>query len=215
MPAQRGDARSVAGCGSANRDAPYGEDEEGWPIMRDSSFFDGIRQIELAIEGQVVKQPCFYFDSSSMTALFAARRSALRALMPDASYVPARLVPGLGIVAVVCYENRDTDVGPYNNVGIAVVREAPSAGNYPGRWAMCWLTSGESHAYVLHMPENSELPVLAGIEFLGWMASRRATRSESTSTSPPSPPGAGQPYWNWALTPSPESWTGSSSPGVR
>lgn len=136
--------------------------------MRGSSFFDGIRQIELTIESQIVKQPCFYFDSASMTALFAARRSALRALMPDASYVPARLAPGLGIVAVVCYENRDTDVGPYNNVGIAVVLEAPPAGRFPGRWAWRWLTSGESHVYVLHMPENSELPVLAGIELLGY-----------------------------------------------
>lgn len=136
--------------------------------MRGSSFFDGIRQVESTVIGRPARAPAFYYDSSSMTALFPARFSALRALMPDPSYVPARIAPGVGVVGVTCSENRDTDFGPYNLAGIIVVLSAPPAGGVPGRWLWRSLRGGESHIFVLHMPENSELPVVTGIEYLGY-----------------------------------------------
>lgn len=68
--------------------------------MRGSPFFDDVRQIHIEIGGHVAKHPTFCYDGGSMTAAFPARYRKLRELMPDPRYVPARLAPRLGVVAV-------------------------------------------------------------------------------------------------------------------
>ena len=93
--------------------------------MRGSAFFDDIRQIGLEIGGQPGKVPVFCYDGRCMTALFAARRSARRALMPGSCYVPARLAPGLGAVSITCLEYRDCDIGPYNELAVGVPLNEP------------------------------------------------------------------------------------------
>ena len=41
--------------------------------------------------------PTFYYDGSGIGAVFPARLAALRRLMPDRRFTPARLAPGLGV----------------------------------------------------------------------------------------------------------------------
>ena len=93
--------------------------------MRGSPFFEGVRQVDAQIAGQPAKLPAFYYDGAEMTALFPARHGELRRLLPDPRLVPARLAPGLGVVAVSCLEYRDSDVGPYNELAVAIPLNEP------------------------------------------------------------------------------------------
>src|ERR1039457_7685788 len=102
--------------------------------VRGSPFFDGVTQSEVAIAGQPAKVQIFYYDGTAIQAVFADRLGALRRLMPDPRFVPARLAPGLRAVAVTCFEYRDTDLGPYNELAISVVLNEPwFLPNLPGR----------------------------------------------------------------------------------
>src|ERR1039457_6403882 len=64
--------------------------------MRRSPFFDGVTQSEVTIAGQPAKVPIFYYDGTATQAVFAARLGALRRLMPDPRFSPARLARVLG-----------------------------------------------------------------------------------------------------------------------
>ena len=137
--------------------------------MRRSPFFDGVTQSEVAIAGQPVKVPIFYYDGTAIQAVFAARLGALRRLMPDPRFCPARLAPGLGAVAVTCFEYRDTDIGPYNELAISVVLNEPwFLGNLPGRALISSLRRRQLHAWVQHLPVTTEIARAAGVDLYNY-----------------------------------------------
>ena len=137
--------------------------------MRGSSFFDGVAQSEVMIAGTPAKVPIFYYDGSAISAAFPARLGALRALMPDPRFVPARLAPGLGIVAVTCFEYRDTDIGPYNELAISVVLNEPwFVPNIPGRALLASMRRRQLHAWVHHLPVTTEIARAGGVDFYNY-----------------------------------------------
>jgi hypothetical protein len=137
--------------------------------MRGSPFFDGVRQVELTYAGETSAMPIFYYDGSAITALFAARLGALRGLLPDPRFVPARLAPGLGVIGVTAFEYRDTDIGPYNELAISVLlNHPPHLANLPGRALGRALRQRQVHAYVHHLPVTTEVARVGGIDFYGY-----------------------------------------------
>ncbi|MFI4977904.1 MAG: acetoacetate decarboxylase family protein [Solirubrobacterales bacterium] len=137
--------------------------------MRRSPFFDGVAQSEVVIAGQPVKVPIFYYDGTATQAVFAARLGALRRLMPDPRFCPARLAPGLGAIAVTCFEYRDTDIGPYNELAISVVLNEPwFLGNLPGRALISSLRRRQLHAWVQHLPVTTEIARAAGVDLYNY-----------------------------------------------
>lgn len=138
-------------------------------MSRGSPFFEGVTQVDASIAGERAKLPIFYYDGTAQTAVFAARLGSLRRLLPDPRMVPARLAPGLGAVAVTCFEYRDTDVGSYNELAIAVVlHEPPHKLNLPGRALVEGLRRGQLHAFVHHLPVTTELARATGVEFYNY-----------------------------------------------
>lgn len=136
--------------------------------MRGSPFFDGVSQVEAEVAGRLAMAPTFYYDASAMTALFPARYGALRRLLPDSRFVPARLAPGLGVVSISCLEYRDTDVGAYNEVSIAIPLNFPAfRANWPGRALSQALRRGQSNVFIQHLPVTTEIALRGGIDFLG------------------------------------------------
>ncbi len=134
--------------------------------MRGSPFFDGVSQADAEIAGQAVKMPIFYYDGSAITALFPARYGELRKLLPDPRFVPARLAPGLGVVAVNCLEYRDTDIGPYNELAIAVLLSEPTARpNLPGLALVEALRRRQFHVFIQHLPVTTEVAFRGGVDF--------------------------------------------------
>ena len=137
--------------------------------MRGSPFFDGVAQSEVTIAGQPARVPIFYYDGTSTSVVFLARLGALRRLMPDPRFSPARLAPGLGAVAVTCFEYRDTDIGPYNELAISVVLNEPwYLPNLPGRALVSSLRRGQLHAWVHHLPVTTEIARAGGVDFYNY-----------------------------------------------
>jgi Acetoacetate decarboxylase (ADC) len=137
--------------------------------MRGSPFFEGVSQIDAALDGEAVKLPIFYYEGSAISAIFAARLKALRELMPDPRFSPARLAPGVGTVAVTCFEYRDTDIGPYNELAISVpLNEPSSAPNLPGQALVGSLRRRQLHAWVQHLPVTTEIARLGGVELYNY-----------------------------------------------
>ncbi|MHB8492645.1 MAG: acetoacetate decarboxylase family protein, partial [Solirubrobacteraceae bacterium] len=137
--------------------------------MRDSRFFDGISQGDVMIAGQHAKVPIFYYDGTATSAVFAAKLGELRRLMPDPRMQPARLTPGLGAIAVTCFEYRDTDIGPYNELAISVVLNEPwFLPNLPGRALAASLRRRQLHAWVHHLPVTTEIARAGGVDFYNY-----------------------------------------------
>lgn len=137
--------------------------------MRRSPFFDGVTQSDVTIAGQPAKMPIFYYDGTATSAMFAARLGALRRLMPDPRFSPARLAPGLGAVAITCFEYRDTDIGPYNELAISVVLNEPwFLPNLPGRALIASLRRRQLHAWVHHLPVTTEIARAGGVDFYNY-----------------------------------------------
>ena len=138
-------------------------------MPRHSPFFDGVAQIEAQMAGCAAKLPIFYYDGTCQTAVFPAHLARLRALLPDPRFVPARLAPGLGAVAVSCFEYRDTDIGPYNELAIAFVLEPPPRGlNLPGRALLGGLRRSQLHAWVHHLPVTTEIARDGGVRYYNY-----------------------------------------------
>jgi hypothetical protein len=134
-----------------------------------SPFFEGVEQVDATLADQAVKLPIFYYDGTAQTAVFPARLGAMRELLPDPRLVPARLAPGLGAVAVSCFEYRDTDIGPYNELAIAfVLNDPPFAANLPGRALLRGLRSGQLHAWVHHLPVTTEIARAGGVDLYNY-----------------------------------------------
>jgi Acetoacetate decarboxylase (ADC) len=137
--------------------------------VRGSPFFEGVSQMDAVLDGEVVKLPIFYYEGSAISAIFPARLNALRELMPDRRFCPARLAPGVGTVAVTCFEYRDTDIGAYNELAISVpLNEPSSAANVPGRALLRSLRRRQLHAWVQHLPVTTEIARLGGVELYNY-----------------------------------------------
>jgi len=137
--------------------------------MRRSPFFEGVTQSDMTIAGQPAKVPIFYYDGTATSAVFPARLGALRRLMPDPRFCPARLAPGLGAVAITCFEYRDTDIGPYNELAISIVLNEPwFLPNLPGRALIASLRRRQLHAWVQHLPVTTEIARAGGVDFYNY-----------------------------------------------
>jgi hypothetical protein len=134
-----------------------------------SRFFDGVPQLEATMAGLPGKLPLFYYDGSAQTAIFPARLRELRLMLPDPRFVPARLAPGLGVIAISCFEYRDTDIGPYNELAISIVLNEPwFAANVPGRALLAGVRRYQLHAWVHRLPVTTEIARDAGVTFYGY-----------------------------------------------
>jgi hypothetical protein len=137
--------------------------------MRGSPFFEGVSQTEVSLGGQTLRIPVFYYDAVATAASFPARLGALRRLMPDPRISPARLAPGLGVVSVLCFEYRDTDIGPYNEVAISVALNEPwFRSNLPGRALFGDMRRRQWNVWVHHLPVTTEIARAGGVEFYNY-----------------------------------------------
>lgn len=138
-------------------------------MSRHSAFFEGIAQVDATLAGEAARLPIFYYDGTAQTAVFPARLRAVRRLLPDPRFVPARLAPGLGAVGVTCFEYRDTDIGPYNELAITIILKDPRLGaNLPGRALAAGLRDKQLHAWVHHLPVTTEIARVGGVELYNY-----------------------------------------------
>jgi hypothetical protein len=137
--------------------------------MHPSGFFEGIVQTDLQIDEHVFKVPALYRDGEQMTGIFPARLGKLRKLMPDPRISPARLAPGVGAVTVTCFEYRDTDLAPYNELAIGIPLNEPYfRSNFPGMAMLSAVRRGQFDTWVHHLPVTTEIARFGGVEFYNY-----------------------------------------------
>lgn len=154
--------------------------------MRASGFFEGIRQTKMEVGGFEFQVPALYPDGEQITGVFPARMSALRKMLPDRRMTPARLAPGVGAITVTCFEYRQTDIDPYNELAIGVPLNEPwFRSNFPGRAMLSAVRRGQFDTWVHHLPVTTEIARLGGVDFYNYpkfIASIDFEQTEKTRT---------------------------------
>lgn len=134
--------------------------------MINDRFFDEVQQGTWLVQGHEVKLPLFYRDGSAMMATFPARIGALKALLPDRCFTPARLAPGVGMLAIIAFEYRDTDIGAYNELGLGVILDgSPKGFSVPVVPLLSGVAQRRLDAFVWHLPVTTHAAYVAGREF--------------------------------------------------
>lgn len=128
-------------------------------------FFDGVEQVEIELEAGKVRLPLFYREARGLGVLIPANVLRLRRLLPDPRFRPAQVFPGIGALIIGALEYYDTDIGPYNELAVAVVTNSPLHAALPGYNLMRSFLSRLFHAYVVHLPVTTEIALQAGRDF--------------------------------------------------
>lgn len=137
--------------------------------MHPTPLFAGIEQVPVSTRGHDTRTPTFYRDLMHVQGVFPARLAALRRLLPDARFVPLRLAPGVGLISVDCFAYRDCDLGPYDEISIAVVLADPRLGpNLPGVQAVALHRRLQGHAFVVDMPVTTDAALALGVDYFGF-----------------------------------------------
>ena len=82
-------------------------------------LFKGIKQWEFEQAGRKFKLPVFYYDNTSITAIYTASTSKVKKLLPHPAMNPIEMFPGRCMLAFTAFEYRKTDIDPYNEFSIA------------------------------------------------------------------------------------------------
>ena len=133
-----------------------------------NDFFAGIEQVDVWAAGQKAKLPIFYRDARAYAAVFPASLFALKKLLPDPRFTPAQIFPGVGAVALACFEYHDTDVGSYNEFAFTVVLNNPHILPLPGYNLLRQLIQFNFYPYIFHLPVTTEAALRWGIDFSGF-----------------------------------------------
>lgn len=134
-----------------------------------SPFLNGIHQTELPMLefDRMGKLPVFYYDNTSITAAFTASTKAVKALLPDPDMHPVELFPGRTVVTFSCFEYRDTDIDPYNELGIGFLISYGKK-RLPGLPLLKGLISKQFEAFVWQLPVTTEIARWGGVELYGF-----------------------------------------------
>jgi hypothetical protein len=132
-------------------------------------FFDVPRTIATTRLGPV-ELPILYRDVSNVLALFAVPRGPVDELLAGTGLEPALGVRGGALVAMSFYDYRDTSIGPYGEVGVAVFVKRAGA---PGpRVAIAdlyrRLDARAIGVHVLDLPVTTAIANAAGRELWGY-----------------------------------------------
>lgn len=128
-------------------------------------FFDGVEQVEVELEAGKVKLPLFYREARALGVLIPANVFKLMRLLPDPRFRPAQVFPGVGALIIGAFEYYDTDIGPYNELAVAVVTNSPFHAALPGYNLLRSFLSRLFYAYVVHLPVTTEIALRAGRDF--------------------------------------------------
>jgi len=136
--------------------------------MRDHPFFKDTPRKTLDMAGQPMEFPVFYYDVRFVTAIFTAKTSALKKLLPHRRFKPIQISPGTGMLGITAFEYHDTSVGPYNEIAISIPIKFPSRFVVPGLSALKMMRKNLFPVYIHHLPVTTEIALKAGIHFYNY-----------------------------------------------
>lgn len=130
-------------------------------------FFKGVKQWNIQFGDMKGVLPIFYYDTTSMTAIYTASTAEVRKLLPTPKMNPIEIFPGKCLIAFTAFEYRKTDIDPYNEFSIAFPiafnrRQIPFF-TATRQMARRWIT-----AHVWHLPVTTEIARMGGVQFYGY-----------------------------------------------
>jgi hypothetical protein len=111
-------------------------------------------QRRILSDGTACFLPIRYFDVQCLVATYLAEPQQASALLKGAGLRPVLQEAGKAVVDLYCIEYRKTDIGPYNEVGLTVMAEAPGDPN--------------PASYVVNLPVTTTVANRAGQEIWGY-----------------------------------------------
>lgn len=135
-------------------------------------FFQVPQTSQQTSEGQV-QLPILYFDASALYGFFLVEKQRVNQILQGTGLVADMVLGKYSIAGVACYEYRDTSVGVYNEVGLAVTACPAGAERPLGSWwdfLTTLDTPEERHTgmHVLHLPVTTAAANAAGREIWGF-----------------------------------------------
>lgn len=137
--------------------------------MNRGDFFKGVIQWDmmtkdLSLEG---KLPVFYYDNTSMTAIYTAATDKVRRLLPLPDMHPVEAMVGRALVAFTAFEYRRTDIDPYNEFSISFPITFRKKA-IPGITVLGMMARRYFTAYVWQLPVTTERARKGGVEMYGY-----------------------------------------------
>ena len=130
-------------------------------------FFDNVIRWEFEREGTRRTLPYFYYDNTSLTAIFLASSSKIRGLLPHQDMKPVEIVPGRCMVAFSAFEYRKTDFEPYNELSISF-QISFRRRQIPGITAAKMMLSRATSSYIWQLPVTAEHARAGGVDLFGY-----------------------------------------------
>jgi hypothetical protein len=134
--------------------------------MSEKDFYREIEHEPVPWRQYELHMPLFYPDIMFMNVSILAPTERVRAILPSKRLNPYRITPWQSAMSITAYQYRECDIGPYNEVSIAVpvtidvetplftgsLREMPKA----------------PKVYSHHLPVTTEIAREVGAEFAGY-----------------------------------------------
>lgn len=133
--------------------------------LKRETFFEGI--LQHTVPEYDVKLPIFYYDNTSMTALYTASTTRMRAHLPSDALHPVEIYPGRSLAVLSAFEYRKTDIGPYNEFSLATLVTHGKPG-LPGLTLANGMLQNKLSIYILSLPVDSETARRGGVELAGY-----------------------------------------------
>jgi hypothetical protein len=133
--------------------------------MRDTTFFEQIRQVPTEVAGHRFCSPCFYYDITTVNVAFLTPLKKISNRLPSRYMKPLRMSPWHGITAITAFEYRDSDIGPYNEVSISM---PVTLGKSSAVLLGALRALREPVTYVWQLPVTTEIARFGGVEFYGF-----------------------------------------------
>jgi hypothetical protein len=131
--------------------------------MRDLSFYQQVDHLQKDCRGRRLYLPVFYYDVTAVMAGFLTPLERVRALLPSRRMKPLRATPWHAVTIISCFEYRDSDAGPYNEIAIAFpfTMDEPA----PVLIGLLREIAQGPLAYVYKLPVTTEFAYQFGVDF--------------------------------------------------
>jgi hypothetical protein len=133
--------------------------------MRDDPFFKDTPRKTLDMVGEPIEFPILYYDLRLIIAIFTAKTSNIKKLLPHPNFKPIEMWPGTGMLGIGAFEYHDTSIGPYNEIGVTIPVKFPPGFVFPGFNAIASMRKNLFSVYIHHLPVTTEIALKGGLYF--------------------------------------------------
>ena len=131
-------------------------------------IFDGVAQEDVSIRGAKGKSPMFFRDFAMMGGVFLADYKKARVALAPLGLKPLHLPFGKTLVAVHCMEYKDSDIGPYNEISLAIAVKRGWLPFVNLLQAARSQATGVFHASIQALPVTTRTALDGGVDFFNY-----------------------------------------------